>query len=416
MTLAATSGCYLRTVTVDPLVQALGLAAIVLLACYVIWFASRKSGASVRLLAMTSFVGHGVVGIVVWYAFPAWISGDVAVYEAQALGRQDVTAGKEGFAILLGALYRAIGHAPAAGLLLNAVFMGLFVIVVARTARRLGSRRASTVAAVLAVLLPPFVWWGSQLLREPPMWILIALAADTAVAMAVDGLSWRRATWLLVTCLAMLTIRAPVAAVFAVSLALGLVLASAPRFGDHIRRMAMIAGAIALAIFLFPRLPALQSLQEEDSASIVHSRNYLATTAKTGFGEVAAPTTSGLFGQLPTALSLVTLGPLPWQLPASGLPAVADTLAWWFVLAWGVRGFGPIHRRFGRAGWLLILPAAALLVALALTLANFGIVIRMRAMVVVLLLPYAAVGLAIATERGRVSARSRPLARAPQVV
>ena len=397
--------------TSDPLQETLGLASLAAFSLFALVFATSRAERPVRALAITSFAGHAVLGTVIWYQLPALIAGDAFVYQAQAMGSLEARAGKEGFSILLGSLYRAIGPIPAAGLLLNASLMGLLVVVVSRTAGRLGGERAARFAAIMAVLLPPLVWWGSQLLREAPMWILIALAADTAVAMAIDGLSWRRGAWLLVPCLAMLTIRAPVAAVVAVSLALGLVLATAPRPGDHIRRAAMIGGAVLLAVFLFPRFEALQSLEEEDSASIVYARNSL-STANTGFGEEAAPTTSGLIGSLPSALPLVVFGPFPWQLPSSGLVAVADTLAWWFVLYWGMRGFGPLHRRFGRASWVLIVPAAALIGVLALTLGNFGIVIRMRAMIVVLLLPYASVGLTLVAQRRKAYVRDLKLVRA----
>jgi hypothetical protein len=383
---------------VDPLRHALGIAVVAFAAGYALWLATRRTDRTIKAWAVASFFAHAAVGIAIWYRFPSLVANDAAVYEAQALGTRVANAGKEGFSVVLGGIYSAIGRAPVAGLILNALCMALLVVVVANTARRLGNIQAGRYAAILAAVLPPFLWWGSQLLREAPMWILLALAAETAVAIAIDGLSWRRAVWLLALCLPMLTIRAPVAAVVAVSLAVGLLFAGAPRSGDHVRRAVMIVGAIVLSALLFPRFAALQSLQEEDSASIVNSRNYLAT-ANTGFGEAAAPTTYGLVGQLPSTLPLVTFGPLPWQLPSSGLPAVADTLSWWFVLYWAVRGFGPLYRRYGRAAWVLVGPASALIVVLALTLANFGIVIRMRAMVAVLLLPYAAIGLAVAVER-----------------
>jgi 4-amino-4-deoxy-L-arabinose transferase-like glycosyltransferase len=392
--------CYLRTVIADPLQQALGLATLAAVATFVLLIASRRAMQPVRALALGSFAGHAALGIAIWYLMPTLVAGDAFVYEAQAVGALEARAGKEGFAILLGGLYGITGPTPVVGLLFNAALMGLLVIVVSRTAGRLGGERAARYGALIELLLPPFVWWGSQLLREAPMWILIALAADAAVAMAIEGLSWRRAAGLLLISLAMLTVRAPVAAVLVVFLAVGLILASAPRPGDHARRAALIVGSVAIALFLFPRFDALQSLETQNSASIVFSRNYLAT-ANTGFGEQAAPTTGGLYGQLPTALPLVVFGPLPWQLASSEFAAVADTLAWWFILYLALRGFVPLRRRVGRASLVLVMPAAALLGVLALTLANFGIVIRMRAMVVVLLVPYAAVGLAVLAERRR---------------
>ena len=349
-------GCYRLPVTVDPIRQALGLVLFALVGSYILWIASRRASRMVRSLAMCSFAGHAALGIAIWYAVPAWIAGDAFGYDAEALGKQAATAGKGGFSFMLGGLYRLVGHAPAAGLLLNAMLMGLLVVVVATTANRLGQRGAASFAAIMALLLPPFIWWGSQLLREASVWVLIALAADIAVTIALSGFSWRRGALLLSVCLLMLTIRAPIAAVLAVSLALGLLFATAPRSGDHTRRVALVVAAIGLGLFLFPRFEALRSLEEDDSASIVQRRNDLATS-NTGFGDMAVPTTGGLIGQLPSALPLVTFGPLPWQLPSSGMPGVADTLAWWFVVFWGVRGFRSLYRRFGRASWVLLIPA-----------------------------------------------------------
>ncbi len=134
---------------------------------------------------------------------------------------------------------------PVAGLFLNGLWMGLLVLVVSSTARRLGDQRAARIAALIAVFLPPFIWWGSQLLREASMWLLIALVADTAVRVALDGLVWRRGVWLLVLFLAMVTMRAPVAAVLAIALGLGLVLVRAPRPGDHLRRIVLIGGSVS---------------------------------------------------------------------------------------------------------------------------------------------------------------------------
>ena len=295
-------------------------------------------------------------------------------------------------------MYRAFGHVPVAGLLLNGLWMGLLVLAVSNTARRLGDQRAARIAALIAVFLPPFIWWGSQLIREASMWLLIALVADTAVRLALDGLVWRRGVWYLLLLLAMVTMRAPVAAVFAIALGLGLVLVRAPRPGDHLRRIVLIGGFVLLTAFLLPRFAALQSLGEADAASYANSRNILAE-ANTGFGQTTALNGYALVGQLPVTLPLVALGPLPWQLPATGQAALADTLAWWFIVFWALRELGPLHRRHGRVAWLLLLPALLLLVVLALTLANWGIVIRMRAMIVVLLIPYASVGLAVGVRR-----------------
>ena len=392
----------------DPLRAIIGLAAFTLLGCYLLFYCSRNSGPTVRLLAFASVAIHAILGIVVWYGASSLIAPDARLYDSQAMGSIQRDAGKEGFPIVLGMLYRAIGHAPAAGIVMNAILTGLLVVVLARAAGKLGDERAAVMAAGMAVVVPSFVWWGLQLLREPAIWLALALAVDTALSIALDRLTFRRGAGMVVLLIVMLPLRAPIAAVIALPLGLSLLLARAPRPGDRFRRAAMIVGGAVLAVFLFPRMAALQSLETKDTASIVHTRNSLAK-ADTGFGDPTDATTTALVGQLPYTLPLVTFGPLPWQLPSSGLPAVADTLAWWFVLFWAIRGLGPLRRRFGRASWVLLIPAGALMVILALTLANFGIVIRMRAMVIVVLLPYAAVGLAAVGEvRARVPAFGVP--------
>ena len=116
-----------------------------------------------------------------------------------------------GFSILLGTLYGAIGPIPAAGILLNAGLMGLLVVVVSRTAGRLGGERTARLAAIMAVLLPPLGGGprsffarrrcGSESPSQPtPRWRWCS-----------TGCHEGRMAWLLVMCLAMLTIRAPVA-------------------------------------------------------------------------------------------------------------------------------------------------------------------------------------------------------------
>jgi hypothetical protein len=74
--------------------------------------------------------------------------------------------------------------------------------------------------------------------------------------------------------------------------------------------------------------------------------------------------------------------------------ALPDLLVWWFLLPSLWRGLWSAKRRIGLRALTLLIPAAMTGVALSLLIGNFGTVLRERTQVVVLLMPFIALGLA----------------------
>jgi hypothetical protein len=89
------------------------------------------------------------------------------------------------------------------------------------------------------------------------------------------------------------------------------------------------------------------------------------------------------------------LGPFPWQISGTRqLPFVPDMLVWWALLPSLWTGFFAAGRLVGRRRLLIVLPALGTIVFMSLALGNFGVIVRERLQVIVLIVPLIALGLA----------------------
>jgi hypothetical protein len=400
----------------EPFTQAMTIASTIAICWYSIGLAARQSSTVVRQWAIATFCIHAALGLFVWFVAPGLIAGDANVYDSQALSLASVwhggpatdslVPGKEAFSVALGGVYWLGGHLPVAGLLLNALAGALLVVIVASTTRRLGGRKASEIAAVIVSLLPSLLWWGSQLLREAFVWVGIAIIIRLAVESAELGVNRRRGAGMVLASLALLALRAPIAAVVDISVLCALLLGRSRSFGDKARWFVLVLAASGVVLVLLPRFPALEYLQSQNVATIARSRNAVIATSNTGFGQPSAPTVGGLIGQLPQTLPLVVLGPLPWQVDSYAWAALIDTASWWFVVVYAVPALLRLPWLKRRAAWICAAPALAILVTLGVTGGNFGLLIRMRAMAIVALAPCSAITLAERLSRRRARANT----------
>ena len=184
---------------------------------------------------------------------------------------------------------------------------------------------------------------------------------------------------LLPVCLTMITVRTPVGALFGVPLATGYCCSRPP----HGRGTACDGDAYRwrdsrLVVFLFPRFEALSEPRTKTQQHRLLPQ--LLATANTDSAGGARSTTSRPLRTTAELAASRDVRPCRGSSLRPQLAGAADRLAWWFILFWAVRGFESVPSP-GRAGRLVLLvPAAALVGVLALTLANYGILIRMRAM------------------------------------
>lgn len=321
-------------------------------------------------------------------------SVDLARHWAEGTAMPELPGGKEGFFYALARLYELIGPYRVGGLALTSLCSALVVPLVADTTRRLFGPRAAKSVLPLVVLLPGFLVWTSQLLREAPIVAALALGACLAVRLSENFRPGRLAV-LGLTVAVLFTLRANIAYVFAAGLLVGLVLG-----GRHL--IAGIATATAMAALVAVLVlgggigeSGYRRSATADLKQVNTVRSNLADTAASGIGRDAdVSTASGSAAYLPVGASQLLLGPFPWQVgnfrQTLGL---LEAMTVWGLVPSFCRGLRRGGRRIGRKMTILLAPALGIMVVLALLIGNVGTLVRERLQVLVLLMPIIALGL-----------------------
>jgi hypothetical protein len=358
-------------------------------------------------LTFLSFVAHLTVGLLILQSDAAIeaFGGDAVTYDLGARtivdhwhGRvvSDLTflpPGKEGFFYGLAALYWLLGPYPIAGIAVNAVLAAAVVPLVHDTTRRLFGLDAARRAVVLYTLLPGFLIWTSQLLREAAVVFLLATAANAAVRLTARATPAGLAG--LVGALAVLfTMRANVALLASAGFAAGVALGR-----RRVAAGAVTAGVTVLLVVLLVPVAGFgergfEVTADADLEQLDRARSDLATMAESGIApDVDVRTPGAAMRFLPMGVAAFSFGPFPWT--ASNLRQLAgvlEALTLWAITPLLVRGWHRARDVIGRRRLVLGIPAALLVVALSLLVGNYGTVVRERLQVTVLLLPFVAHG------------------------
>jgi hypothetical protein len=303
-------------------------------------------------------------------------------------------AGKEGFYYVLASLYWMFGAHTSAGLVLNATLGAAIAPIMSDTTRRLFGDAAAEYAVKLVVLLPGLFLWTSQLMKEAPILFLIVLTANFASRL-VERLSLSSLVGLAVVLALLFTFRGWVALVLAGGLVAGVTLGKSELVSGVSTGLAALA-LIALALTLGVGYSGYKAAISSDLQEAQVVRRDLALSAASGYDPDADISTSaGALTYLPKGLTNFVFGPFPWQIrEVRQLVVLPEVLAWWLLLPSLVRGLRRGWSLMGKRIAILLLPAITTACLLALAIGNFGTVVRERMQVVVLLVPFIAVGLA----------------------
>lgn len=319
--------------------------------------------------------------------------------------------GKEGFYYLLGALYWMFGPHRVAGLVLNATLAAALVPLMSDLTYRQFGRDAAKYATPLVVLLPGLFLWTSQLLKEAAILFLIAVAAYCAV-LITERVALTPLIGMSASLALLFTFRGPVALVVTGGLLAGIIFGSRQLLGGVGTGLTATTLVLLIVVTLGVGLSGYESALESDLSRANIVRQDLARAGSGIRPDVDISTPRKALSYLPVGLVDLFLGPFPWQL-RSGLQvfSLADVIVWWTLLPSLWRGLQVARRRRGgRRSLALLLPAIILSVELALVIGNFGTIVRERTQVVILLLPFIALGLAA---RAGARARVEPAALVP---
>ena len=306
-----------------------------------------------------------------------------------------ITSGKEGFPYLLAAIYWVVGAHIEIGLVINAAFAAAMVPLMHDTTRRLFGPVAARYIPALVIFVPGFLLWTSLLLREAGILFLIAFIANCASRLS-GRLTLAPLLGLAVALGLLFSFRGNVALVMTMGVVLALVISR----GQTIGGFALGAGTSTVLFVVIVGLGIGYSGYQFSSGADLQEVNTIRSElsrANSGFAEDAdVSTTSNAIFYLPIGLPNLLLGPYPWMIKSSKQAfLLPDLLVWWWLLPATWRGLRAGVRTAGRKTAILLLPAGMIAVALALVIGNFGTTIRERPQVLLLLMPFVALGLSL---------------------
>lgn len=310
-----------------------------------------------------------------------------------------IPSGKEGFYYLLGGLYWVFGTHTAAGLAVNAVLGAALVPITSDTTHRLFGPAAARYAGPLVVLLPGMFLWTSQLMKEAAMLFLLAVALNCAVRV-VHRIGFAPMAILTVALVLAFTFRAWVALVVAGGLLVAIAISSRHLLSGLGNGLSALLVVMAVMLGSGVGYSGYEAAVNSDLKQANVLRLDLAYSARTGYdAEADVSTTGAALSYLPRGTLSFLFGPMPWNIQsARQLPFVPDMLVWWALLPSLWRGLRASPRLIGKRSYLMILPALGTVLMMSLALGNFGIVVRERLQVQILVVPLIALGLA---ERAR---------------
>lgn len=299
-----------------------------------------------------------------------------------------------GFTYLSACVYFAFGRFKVNLSYLNSVIGTATVILVYVLAREFVHKLVARRAALFTAFMPSMILWSAVALKDPLMTCLIVLCLLSCVR-----LKERMSAWSFLGTVVPLAAMQPIR--FYIVYFVGSAVAASLLLDRGMRRVSgfykqLLLVAVALALFTVVGL-ARPTQEGTDFLSFQRVSNYrsgMAHTAESGFSsdvDVSTPTRALLF--LPVGMSVLLLGPFPWQLTSlRAAMAMPEVILWWFMFPSMIRGLVfLIRRRFSSSSPLVIF-SITLTCAYSLVHGNVGSGFRQRTQVFVFLFIFAALG------------------------
>lgn len=359
---------------------------------------------------LVSYVLHAVAAVGI-FAVAGLAAPDAIHYSDQAkqllTGQEGraVTPGKELFTYLLKFVYSVVGVQPGIVIALNVLLVAAIPTLLGLIAGALGMPvRLSTWAGAL---VPQTFLWGVLLLRESIIWFAMLLCI-LALAKLYETRRWAAWVPVLVAGLIILAYtRGTIAIVLAVAAVIVLLIMVRSIKVAAITVGAAVVAAVA-ALLILPGFGALLGKFTSDSETAATVRTASAHTSSTlfhlpHFGNGVID----LIAAKMQALLNVSAGPLPTD--HVSVIYFADGIVWVVVLAFAIVGSVFLRPKFGAL--LLFIPAALIVASMAWTLTDYGTLIRLRLMPLLILLPLAAHGFTVTWDRlgRRLRATEKPV-------
>ena len=299
--------------------------------------------------------------------------------------------GPKGYFYIVAGIYYVVGPYSLLPKLLNCV-VGAFMVPVAHDlALRMGTSAAAALrAAKLVMWFPSLVLWSSLNIRDA--WIILLIALLCRQALILQS-RFRLGTLLLLVGGLVAVVQFRAYLLFAIGAPI-LVSFVAQRSRNLPRNL--ILGSIVAAALIYADQAAGEARRGRfvDFEEIHNIRYWNTVGASSQFEQVDISTPGKALAYLPRGLALFLLAPFPWMLGSiRQVLAVPETLYFYWLLPWMIRGIRGLLRDHLTTSLLAVLITAGLTLGYALGEGNAGTAYRHRAQLLTFFLIFAASGL-----------------------
>jgi len=397
------SGLYLANSVLASPTAALAIVVGVIPAAACLWMILRGKYDREFLIRIfvAALVLRWIVGSIIYYkGWQAFFGADAETYDAfgNALcqswrGLIDPNAPwlvnytntqRSGFGMFyfVAAVYWVVGQNPLVIQFINCALGASLCVVAYKIAMMIypGQRVART-AAVFTAFSPSLILWSSQMLKDGPIALFLALCTLFTLKLR-DRFTGKDFLLLLGSLFCLFALRNYAAYIIFIAMA-GTFVLTAKRFTPiRILQGALLVLLIGLALSYFAGGHVQQFAESAlDLKRIQNARVWGARASSSGFGaDVDISDPQAALGFLPVGVIYVLLAPFPWMMGnLRQLITLPEMLAWWLLLPIMLKGYWFAIRHRLRASFPIIVFSIGLTLAYALYQSNVGTAYRHRA-------------------------------------
>jgi hypothetical protein len=373
---------------------------------------------SVFLIALAARIGFGV--FVHYFDVREFFGGDALTYHKNGVTLANVFQGVAspdeqlqyqtnrdlgvgfGMIYLMGGIYYVFGQK----IFLAQSIIGFVGALIAPllyfcSMRIFGNKNAAKFAAYIAALLPAFIIWTGQILKDGLLVFLIVVVMLMLLRLR-EKLDYLSIGFLVLALMGILSLRFYIFYIMMVAVIGSFAIAFSNSTKTIVRNTVILALITAgLSYFGVGEKAEYDLSTFADLERIQISRQDLAQSADSGFGEdIDVSTTAGAIAAVPRGFMYLMFAPYPWH--ATNLRqaiTMPDVMLWWAMIPFLIIGLGYSIRNRLRASFPILLFSLILTIAYTLFQGNVGTAYRQRTQIQVFLFILIGVGWQVYRER-----------------
>jgi hypothetical protein len=300
-----------------------------------------------------------------------------------------------GQAVMCAVLYYLLGSVRAAPSFFNALLGTLTVFLVFKLARRFFRFDVAYRAALLTAFTPSMILWSAIAIKDPLLTFLICLSLYSCVRLK-ERFSLPALAGTVIPVILVQPFRFYMLYFLAFAILTSLLFERGTGSFAGVYKQIAVGGAVVVLLVMLGFAGRAEQGTDFLSLERVSSfRQGMAATAGSGFAtDVDVSTPGRALAFLPFGMTVLLLGPFPWQLSSfRAAMAMPETIVWWFLFPSMIRGLRfSLRHIFTRISPVVVF-ASTLTAAYSLVHGNVGSGFRQRAQIFVFLFVFTAVGM-----------------------